>query len=588
MQDAIRLQELGSHRQALELYNRIAEHYPDHPDVLHNSGLARFSIGELEAAESLLVRAIRLRPQFAKARENLVKVWTKMDRARTLAEVSLDDAWVAALGFDACMALSEFFHKRMEYDKAIPSLQRAVVLETRNARARQLLGTALYRVGKAEAAERHLRDALELMPDSPAIMVDLARCLLSMHMKSKQGRLWSEGKNLLETARRLAPQNARIQHEMGLMLEEDGDLAQARAAYETALACVPGYLPAMTSLAAISRADASPGLLDELADALAQAGDFPASEISRGYRALGKCQDAQGDFDRAFSNFERANQVVNDGQAYDRAHCETYVGNLVETYCRETIERHWPTQAAPGRPVFIVGMPRSGTTLLEHMLSSHPEIKGAGELPFFTSLEHSRRTLHDECGRPCREWNERLLPAYREALRAEFDTILREVDRDARHVIDKMPFNFSQLGMITCLYPESRIIHCTRNRLDVGLSCFIESFHGIHGWSLSLADIGHYYRQYERLMAHWTALFRDRVHEVSYESLIAERKTTVRSVLHFLGLDWRDEMESYIDNKRPIRTPSHWQVRQPLYATSLARWKRYEGHLGPLIKEFPE
>jgi tetratricopeptide (TPR) repeat protein len=584
MQQAIGLQEQGRHGQALDLYARIVAHYPNHPDVLHNCGLAKSFLGELGAAESFLLRALQLRPKFDRARANLVKLWTRLDRAQTLTEVSGDATWIAALDFDACMALSEFWQQRREYVRSIAVVERAVALDPDNARASHLLGLALCRLNDAERGEPHLRAALRLQPDSPAIKVDLARALFAIHMRSKQEQAWCEGRALVEEALRLAPQSARIRHELGRVLEEDGEFAEAKTAYEAALASAPGYLPALTSLASLCRADASRELLVGLADAVAKDNEFPASELSRAWQALGKCHDALGDVDRAFEYFEKANRAVAGGQNYDRAQRERYVDHIVETYRAEIIKRDWPRPAGPDRPIFIVGMPRSGTTLLEHMLASHPDIQGAGELPFFTSLERTHRALHDENGRPSEQWSERILPQYRQALRAQFDALLSNVDARTRYVIDKMPFNFSQLGMITYVYPDARIIHCTRHRLDVGLSCFVESFHESHAWSLSLSDIGHYYRQYERLMAHWTGLFAERIHTVSYESLVTDRETTLAGVLRFLGVEWSEALAAYADTKRPIRTPSNWQVRQPVYATSLGKWRRYQAHLRPLIE----
>jgi tetratricopeptide (TPR) repeat protein len=585
MRRAIRLQEQGRSSEAVGLYDGIIEHYPNHPDALHNCGLARLAAGEFGAAERLLLRAIQLRPNFDRARANLVKLWTRMDRAQTLAEITADGVWIAALDLDACMALSEFFLRRREYERCIAPLERAVALDPCGVRARHLLGTALYRLNAAEEGERHLREALRLKPEDASIMIDLARCLFSVHLRSRRNEAWSEGRALIVRALAREPQNARIRHEMGMVLEEEGELDAAKATYAETLARAPEFLPALTSLAAISRASVSPDVLLQLENALSKPGDFPAPEISRAWQALGKCHDALGEPDRAFDCFENANRMAADGRTYDRKRRESYVANLIATYSGEAIARHWPARGKEGKPVFIVGMPRSGTTLLEHMLAGHPQIEGAGELPFFTSLERTRGALHQEDGRPSERWGERIGSEYRQALRAQFDAILAGVDARARYVIDKMPFNFAQLGMVTFVHPEAKILHCIRDGRDVGLSCFIESFHETHAWSLSLPDIGNYERQYERLMAHWAAVFGERIHPVSYEALIADPDAVLDGVLDFLGLERSGEMASYRGQERLIRTPSNWQVRQPIYGTSVGRWKRYESHLDPLFRE---
>ncbi|WP_293858132.1 tetratricopeptide repeat-containing sulfotransferase family protein [Steroidobacter sp.] len=584
MHRALALQARAEYRLALQLYADIGRHYPKHADVMHNAGLANLLIGRHGAAEQLLLRALELRPESQPVRSTLVKLWTLMDRSLTLAEIAKDGRWIAALDFDSCSKLGGYFYKRKDYDLARVALARAAELSPSDAGARHLLGVALLQLSAAEDAEPHLREALRLMPSEPEVHVDLARCLFSMHLKSKHPGLWGEGRELIETALRLAPTNVQLHHEMGLVYEQEGDFSAAKLAYEQALSVSPGYAPALISLAAVLRKDAPQSLLEQLTATVEAMNDAQGAETSRAYQVLGKCFDARGEFARAFACFEKANGARVRGRTYDRLAHERYVDNLIETYSRETVERMWPAAAGLERPIFIVGMPRSGTTLLEHMLAGHPQIEPAGEVPYFTALERANRALHDVTGTPSPHWDERISEQYRQGLRAQFDAILSDAGGEARFVTDKMPFNFAQLGMITYVYPGARIIHCKRNALDVGLSCFIETFGDNHSWSLSLRGIGHYYRQYARLMSHWTELFAGRILEVNYEDMTRAPEVTLRAVLNFLDAGWNEEWASYLDSKRSIRTPSNWQVRQPIYTSSLGRAEQYRDQLGPLIE----
>lgn len=582
MRHALELQARADPRAALELYADLFQHYPNHPEVLQNAGLANLSIGRVGAAEQLLLRALELRPQAPTVRSILIKLWVRMERAQILAEVAADRTWLALLDFDASRLLGESLSDQGHHALARGAWSRAVDLQPTDAGARHKLGSLLLRLNAAEEAEPHLRAALQAAPSDASVHVDLARCLFAMHLRSKRKDRWSEGRRLIEAALQLSPTTAYLHHEMGLIDEQEGRFAEAKAAYRQALALRPRYAAALTSLAAVSRGEASDSLLEEL-QAAAEA--LPAAQVaekSRAYQALGKCFDARGEFDRAFSYFEKANEVLARERIYDREARRRYVDNLIGTYSRDAVEAAWPVRSGEDRPVFIVGMPRSGTTLLEHMLARHPDVEGAGEIPYFTMLERAGRALHDPAGQRSPHWQERLTLAYRNELRAQFDSILSDAGAQARFVTDKMPFNFAQLGMITCLYPGAKIIHCTRDASDIGLSCFIETFGDTHDWSFRLADIGHYYRQYQRLMSHWSSLFGARMFELRYRDLIEQPEATLRSVFDFLGLEWRDEWASYARQSRSIRTPSNWQVRQPLYTSSLGRAAHYRAHLGAL------
>ena len=585
MRQAIALQEQDKHREAFELYSVISESFPNHPDVLHNSGLAKLALGEFDAAERLLLSALKLRPRFDKARSNLVKLWTRMDREATLSEIATDAAWISALDFDAGLALGRHFYNRGEHYKSCIVLQRCVEVRPADAPARRLLGVTLDRLHRVDEAEVHLREALKLAPENPVILADLSHCMFSKHMKSRRPEYLTEGRSLIEHAVRLAPGNAHVRHQMGLTHEEDGDFEKAMQSYAEALSITPDYLPALTSLAAASRSAISQGLLDDLESALEKGkGRFPASEQSRAHQVLGKCRDARGEFDRAFEHFRRSNMLAPNPLPYDRRRQEAYAGNLMETYSSRNIGHEVPADAEICRPVFVVGMPRSGTTLLEHMLSSHPEIAGAGELGFFSSLELAGKSLHARDGKRCPDWEERVSHHNLERLRSEYAALIDTVDTNSRYVIDKMPFNFWHIGVILSVFPDARIIHCTRDRYDVCLSCYIESFSEFHGWSLDLADTGHYWRQYELIMAHWRDLFGKSILEIQYEKVVEDHRQVIRDALDFLNLSWDDSVASYNASNRSIQTPSNWQVRQPLYRSSVGRWRNYRQYLGPLFE----
>ncbi|MBL4836780.1 MAG: sulfotransferase [Kordiimonadaceae bacterium] len=585
MQDAIKLQQQGQHQQALDIYEEMRRHYPKHPDLLHNLALAYAFVGQPAVAERLFLRVLELAPKLTQARSNLVKLWTKMDRLQTLREIAHDEYWVLALDEASGAALGAYFFAREDYSDAIPALLKSIDIAPKRADLQHMLGRALYRSNYAEDAESHFRSALMLEPQDPRIMIELAQCLFSIYLRFKNKKCLIERRELVEKAILLAPDDVHIRHELGLIYEEDGDFEKAKDFFREVLSSAPDFLPSLTHLASVSRADAPEALLAELEGALEKESSFSYQERCRAYQALGKCYDVKRNYDKAFECFQSGNEIAAEIFSFNQSDHENYIQNLMDTYSSDAIEQFWPKATAPDKPIFIVGMPRSGTTLLEYMLSGHPEIEGAGEVPFFIGRERLGKSFHTTDGKPGFDWTEKSLSEASSDLRNRFDAILDEVDASVAHVVDKMPFNFTQLGAMAHVYPGAKIIHCKRNKLDVCLSCFSESFSDGHTWSLRLKDIAFYYAQYEKLMEHWKQVFGCQIYDLEYGNLVENPEATLQDIARFLDIDWSDELLSYAAKKRSIRTPSNWQVRQPIYKTSQERWRHYEQHLGPLLNE---
>jgi Sulfotransferase family len=234
-------------------------------------------------------------------------------------------------------------------------------------------------------------------------------------------------------------------------------------------------------------------------------------------------------------------------------------------------------------PVFIVGMPRSGTTLTEQIASSHPQIHGAGEL----------YKMRQVAGRM--NFNRRNVQLFAKAI-AELDATktlvlandylghLKTHSLTASRIVDKMPHNFELVGLIALLFPNAKIIHCKRDPIDNSVSCFMNAFSEAHGYNTDQKNLGLYYREYHRLMLHWKKLLPDQIYENTYENMVADQTGETRRLIDYLGMPWDDTCLRYEENDRTVNTISRWQVRQPIYTTSVKRWKNYEGKLQPLIE----
>lgn len=250
---------------------------------------------------------------------------------------------------------------------------------------------------------------------------------------------------------------------------------------------------------------------------------------------------------------------------------------LKEAFTPEVFKQHSCRASPSSVPVFIVGMPRSGTTLTEQIIASHPDAAGAGELKAFADLLNLHATIDADMGRvtlPSDAGAGRIVEGYLAALTEE-----RE---DALRVTDKMPFNFLNLGMIQLLFPNATIIHCRRDPMDICLSCFCQNFTDGMAFSLRLETLGFYYRLYDDLMRHWRAVLPNPILEVDYERVTGQPEEVIRQIIDFCGLPWDDSCLAPHETRRQVNTASIWQVRQPIYRSSVAKWKKYERHLGPL------
>ena len=239
------------------------------------------------------------------------------------------------------------------------------------------------------------------------------------------------------------------------------------------------------------------------------------------------------------------------------------------------------------RPVFIVGMPRSGTSLTEQILASHPEVFGAGELNDINeSIAKLPAMIRNNNTYPgcIKDLNQEIA----DKLAQEYLTRLDSFSTEKKRITDKMPHNFVNLGLISLLFPEARIIHCLRDPRDTCLSLYFQDFGWIHPYATRLENLGNYYVQYKRLMKHWTSVLDTPILTIQYEDIISDQEHISRELVNFCGLDWHDDCLQFYASTRTVATASYDQVRQPIYKKSIGRWKNYEKHLDPLTMALGE
>jgi tetratricopeptide (TPR) repeat protein len=313
-------------------------------------------------------------------------------------------------------------------------------------------------------------------------------------------------------------------------------------------------------------------------ESILASGRRSAGDASRLHFLLAALFDRQGDRDRAFSHYRQGNDLKSldfrqRNLAFDREAHRRLIDNIIATFDHRFFERVRSFGSPTHLPVFIVGMPRTGSTLVAQILSSHPRITAAGERQDLAEIVTARS--------PYPGWMSGLDQATAQVLAADYLDRLSRFGPQAARMIDKMPHNYLHLGSIAALFPNAYIIHCRRDVMDVCLSCYFQNFSWV-SYATSLEDLGFYYRQYERLMQHWREVLPLPICEVDYEDLVHDPQRVSRDIIAFCGIKWSDRCLAFHENTRAVQTASKLQVRRPLYTTSIARWKRYESQLLPL------
>jgi tetratricopeptide (TPR) repeat protein len=518
---------------------------PSNPIILHDLGLACLEVGRIPDAIAALQRAVANNPRYADAYFRLGIALEKMgdiggaiaayDRATKLLP-SLAEAWFRA------GALAYILGHR---DQAIGCFRRAAATGDRNSFGRLGKARALLIEDRNQEAEQVLRETL---------VAD--------------------------------PRNAMAYELLGNLLSEFGRFDEARACFERAIALAPmlaGSYYDLVRCRPVTSADDN--LIQGMQAALATPG-LEAGQRQRLHLAIGKAAEDLGDYGLAMQHCDAADAVRRGSASFDSAAFSLLIDRLIALCAPELIARAPELGSADATPVLIVGMPRSGTTLVEQIVSMHPEVAAGGELNFW----NERGALWRRSGAAGNQ-TPFLAKAASDYLRV-LRTVAPRLAPGVARVTDKMPFNFLWAGLIHVAFPRATIIHCRRAAVDTALSIHQTHFHPSLAFPTGGAELVAYFRGYQRLIDHWRSVLpADRFIEVDYEDLTREPEPVIRRIIAACGLAWHDACLRPECNPRAVKTPSKWQTRQPIYRTSVARWRRYEPWLGPLralVDEGPE
>lgn len=440
-------------------------------------------------------------------------------------------------------------------------------------------GIKLLNQHRYSQAEARFRGVLELAPDHLGATHYLGYALLRLD-QFERALEWAEKAVAME------PRVPDCHHTLAAVYRGLGRIDEAVKAYQNALRLRPDYPSAWFNYAAVKRWDEDETALPTIEKLLARPNRDSQGQDFLHFAAAKVCDD-QGHYDKAFEHFRIGNELR--GEQFDRQAYLERVLQVESTYSKAAINALAENKVGneSREPIFIVGMPRSGTTLVEQILASHPKIEGAGELDDITDISRSL-AKHTGGGEYIGDLSKIAFKDF--DTKASFYLGRRQSLRKEQtlHIIDKMPGNFAHVGLIRCLFPHARFIHCLRDPRDTCLSCWTQRFRTGQEFSGDLGDLGFYYRTHERLMRHWKDIAPEMIYSLQYEDLIDEPETVVRGLLKFCQVEWDDACLRFHENKRAVGTASSFQVRRPLNRRGIDRWKNYEAHLGPLFKALEE
>jgi tetratricopeptide (TPR) repeat protein len=563
------LQESGKFEESRLCLERVLTLQPNNAEALNNLGNTCKRLGLLDHAQGHWSRALALKPNYAEPHSNLAHLLTEQG----------------------------------QFDLAIDHGRRAIALNP-------LLGDTYINLAAIETARQRHAEALRwldaLLSFAPLHVTGLAARALALKQLDRLDEA-------LDTARRAvasAPNNAEAHNAHGLVLQAMGQFDAALASYDRA-AGLPGTAaeqalvnrailfmehgqaaPAEAAFtqatktfprsasAWFNRADLVRFTANDPAIAAMQALLSPTLPSQNDqmllHFALGKAFLDTGESDRAFAHLDQGNRMKRARVAYDADATSRWMGTIAAGFTPELLERPAGQGVTSSRPLFVLGMPRSGTSLVEQILASHPDIHGAGELNHIQNLAHQLGNFPASITSIAPE---QLAPLGEAYLRA-----IAPLGQGQRHMVDKMPANFLYAGLIRLILPEARIIHCRRDPVDTCLSCYSKLFTNEQVFTYDQAELGQFHQDYQRLIAHWrTVLPTAHFHEVEYEAVVDDLEGEARRMLAFLELPWAPACLTFHETRRPVQNASVNQVRKPVYRSSAGRWRKHAQHLGPLL-----
>jgi len=544
LHQAFQLHQSGKLRNAEAAYRRIIAKDPRHVDANNLLGLLCIQTQRFAPAIKWIESALQEKPDDPQAHYNLGIALKEVER--------LDDA---AIHFQQCIdldsnnveaynALGNVLRIQDQHDRAVTCFEKSLAIQPTHADSRRNfslvsndLGVVANKVGLSHDAIRHFRRAVELADANPEAHINL-----------------------------------------GITLEQTGKLDQAASSFKKAISAKPDFAQAHYNLAHLRNHRSTTGEIDAMQSLFDQPGTSDSEQTLLAY-GIGEAHHKLENYDKAFESFATGHRLKKKTTSFNLADQIRFFESSIEVFNPGFFDQHRKSGCEDKTPIFILGMPRSGTSLTEQILASQSTVFGAGEQIYLPELvKESALTAASPYPRSAAT-----LPHMKfRHLGEAYVRKLRSHSGQAARISDTTPMNFLYVGLVAAALPNARIIHCVRDPMDTCLSIFMHPLSTPHSYAHELDDLGAFYKLYQRLMAHWHSMLPGRIHDVKYEKMVGDSDTEIRALLNYCDLPFEKACLNFHETERTIRTPSAGQVRQPIYNNSIQRWKHYEKHLGPL------
>ena len=605
-------------QEAENWFRKVLKRYEEYPRALEGLGLAMLADGNPKKASKILTKAVALVPR---------RSTTRMALARALAdsghhaesENAIKEAFKLNPG-KAAIAKAERATRDGRMEDAEKTLREILSENPNNAKAIRMLGSIALEANRYRAARRLLERAVELSPGVAMSWTDLA----NLHVKKDRydealaavqraididpafAHSYVVMGNILTRAQRheesllayqqaldVSPLNIGALNGMGHVLKTIGRQDEAIAAFRKCLQVNPAYGETYWSLANLKTFEFDPEEVQIMEEMIERESLADESKVNM-LVSLGKHYENEKDYDRAFENYQRGNDLRREHEIYDPVHTQVVHDRIIEVFNAEFLAERADFGDPSPDPILIVGLPRSGSTLIEQILASHSLVEGTMELP---DLGRTIADLNAKT-RGRTEYPEAVLPLDRDQVAKLGRDYLDSTNRyrtDKPYFIDKMPNNFQAIGFLHLILPNARVIDARRHPLDSCLGSYKQLFFKGQSFTYEQFELGHYYLEYRRIMDHWNDVLPGKVLDIHYEQMVTDQENQTRRLLEYCGLPWEDQCLRFYETERAINTASSEQVRQPIYTGALNFWRNYESHLGemietmePLLRELPE
>jgi tetratricopeptide (TPR) repeat protein len=564
------LQEVGKFAESRTMLERLVALQPNNAEAHNNLANTLKLVGDLKGAQAHWASALSLRPNYAEVYSNMSLLFTEQAQYDRAVDSALRAIRINPRLADAYVNLATTESARLRYTEALRHADALLAFAPDNVLGLSARATALTHLDRLDDALAAAHRAVKLDPQQADAQLALAT------VEQALGHYDAAIAAFDRAARLPGRVNEKALIGKALLLNEFGRTTDAAIAFDRAVSAYPRSANAWFNRADLTRFKPDDPALGEMLRLYAEGDALSVTDRMLLNFGLGKAYLDLGDSDRAFHHLALGNAAKRATFHYDSAATSAWLSNIARTFSADMLARHVGEGAASDTPIFIVGMPRSGTTLIEQILASHRDVHGAGELRCVANIVDAIGGYPDLAGG--------LGPGRLRGMGEQYLARVQSLAQGRKRVVDKMPANFIYTGLIHLMLPGAKVIHARRDAVDTCLSCYTKLFAAEQAFAYDLTELGDFHLAYQRLMAHWRSVLpASAMIEIDYESVVDDVEGVTRQLLDWLGLPWDPNCLEFHRTDRAVRTASVNQVRQPIYTTARGRWRKHAANLGTLL-----